>query len=275
MHRSISDLPPELILQIYTNLPTPSLITFLNRTSRKFYQIWYRDAATISGKVLSRSLEHYDTLLELRELSCLIDLGYSFGYEELEDIARFQAQAQKGARNHVAEARSKGYRGLSSSHVMLGTVVNKNKDLMSNARIAAHLCVLYEQSASQGTSMTTGQDPGRLTERRDILAAFYDMWIICVLGLLTVGRERLEATDKKALDGMVKVARFLVFDCPMDGLHQLSIAAKETPRMAEGFEEIYGTRVPKEFDGFWWDTLRAISYVSGDHSMKLRLHELP
>ena len=223
MQRSMCDLPPELVLQIYTNLPTPSSIASLNRASHYIYDVWYRNAATISGKVLSRSLENYDTLLELRELDRLLNWGVSGRQESVADNLAFLAEAQKQAREHVAEARSKGYRGVSSSHVLLETVIGQNIYVIRCARKAARACILYERAASRGASTKTGTDSERLTDRGDMSAAYLGLWILGVLGCYNTMKERLEATDKKALDGMVAMTRFLVFECSIIGKYQSGV----------------------------------------------------
>lgn len=149
-------------------------------------------------------------------------------------------------------------------------MTNKNRELVRNARSAAHARMLYETAvaASQDIS-TTGTDLGKLPERDGILAACCGVWITGTLGLEEGRKGRLVATSEKELDGMVAMvamARHLVFDCPDEEKYQLGIAHGEYRCGPEGFEKREGTWVCK-FDRDWWKAFWAINQVSSDVSI--------
>lgn len=116
--------------------------------------------------------------------------------------------------------------------------------------------MLYETAvAASQDGLTTGTDLGKLAERDGILAACYGVWITGTLGLEEGRKGRLEATSEKELDGMVAMARHLVFDCPDEEKYQVRIAHREYRGGPEGFEKREGTWVCK-FDrdcpkAFW------------------------
>lgn len=62
---SLSDFPAELILNIYESFDDHHAITALNLTSRKFYEIWRLNTATIAEIVLPRVIDCFDMAQEL------------------------------------------------------------------------------------------------------------------------------------------------------------------------------------------------------------------
>ena len=76
---SVSDLAPELILQIFKSVDGASAITALNATSRKFYKVWRANAASISDAVFSRTIPCFD---DAKELSNIILRTYWYCYRE-------------------------------------------------------------------------------------------------------------------------------------------------------------------------------------------------
>lgn len=62
---SMSKLAPEIILQIFKSLDSHHTIIAFNLTSSKFYNVWRLNTASISKKVLSRSIESFDYAQEL------------------------------------------------------------------------------------------------------------------------------------------------------------------------------------------------------------------
>lgn len=71
---SLSDFPTELILNIYESFDDHHAITALNLTSRKFYNIWQLNTASIAKSVLSQSIDCFDLAQEL-----LVIQGRSIG----------------------------------------------------------------------------------------------------------------------------------------------------------------------------------------------------
>ncbi|CAD6586740.1 MAG: hypothetical protein ASARMPRED_002813 [Alectoria sarmentosa] len=257
-HVSLSSLPPELILQIYTHVPAPSSIRTLNLTCRFLYHVWYENACTISGAVLSRSLDHYDILLELCDLDRAINHSVAWKSQPHATRLVFFAVAQKQARAHVAEASRKGYRGPSSSHVLLRTVTHRNERLLKMARSAAHACILYEEPAARQTTSTAGPYASQPIKREELLAAYYGIWILSILSYDTVPLERVKATSKRELEAMLTMTRYLLGDCPDAEKCRLGIAHLEFRRGLEGSGEEEGRRVCV-FDSKWWFAFRTVS----------------
>lgn len=66
--QAITDLPSEVILRIYRHLAGRSEIIALNSTSRMYYWIWRMNVACISSAILSRSINCYNSVLEVFEV---------------------------------------------------------------------------------------------------------------------------------------------------------------------------------------------------------------
>ena len=65
---SLAELPPELLLLVYKSLDSIQDITKFNRTSRKFYALWYENTTLISNAVLPHVIESFDDAQELFEI---------------------------------------------------------------------------------------------------------------------------------------------------------------------------------------------------------------
>ena len=77
---SLSNLPGNLILQIFNSLEKTSDIAVLNRASRKLYIIWRMHAASIWSAVIPREVTRYEVayeLLEAHQKPTVLDEEYS------------------------------------------------------------------------------------------------------------------------------------------------------------------------------------------------------
>lgn len=119
-----SDLPPEVIIGIFSCLHDHHAITALNLTSRKFYEIWKLNTATITKAVLSRAIKCFDLAQELLAL---------------------QGKSPDGGQVETREAvlkRSK--RLLSNAAVVLKDFANDIRVLFADDRavsLASHYCL--------------------------------------------------------------------------------------------------------------------------------------
>lgn len=78
----LSDLPPEVVIGIFTCLKDHHAITALNLTSRKFYEIWKLNTATIIKAVLQRAIDCFDLAQELLDLQGRSPISPPFGTRE-------------------------------------------------------------------------------------------------------------------------------------------------------------------------------------------------
>lgn len=200
----MSNLPPEITIEIYSNLSTCSDITALNGTSRLLYQIWFENAATISGAVLSRSIECYESLLELLELEKHV-LAIPRDTSETSAILKALQQAQEQAQDHVSESRKNSYRGTPSSPHPFREVLNRNANLIAKANMASYACKAYELAKFLS-------DSSKLKGRKDIIAAYYNVWTVTTLKRRQAQRERLHAASKQEFDAMTKMTVFLAME---------------------------------------------------------------
>ena len=267
----MTDLPPEIILQIYNNLPTASSITALNRTSHYLYNIWIKDASSISATVLSNTIPHFDNVLEVVELYPRKE-EENIEWDAWTDADDYLTNVQKRARQLVASARERGYQEPSSSHVSLREVWKKNGKILRTARMAAKACTMYQKAAEDEGTMV-GADPDKLTVRGEILDAYYEIWKVTLLGwydikmqllealMDTVLLDRLEALSQTTIKAMVSVTRFLIFDCSHDDRCSLKIShAYELPGQ-------YRDDLVRKIRGVWANAFLAIRYISEDATL--------
>ena len=280
----MTDLPPEIILQIYTNLPTASSITALNHTSHYLYNIWTENASSISGAVLSKSIPHYDSLSEIIELGPKEGERYTLWSSWSNDaIMEFLTNAQTRARKLVASAHEKGYQELSSNQVSLREVGEKNQRILHMARLAAHLCTLY-QKAAEDERTTTGEDSGKLTLRGEILDAYYGIWMLTILlkypfrmkllrEVVFLLENRVKALSETAIKAMLSVTRFLLYDSSGDDRRSLEIDIwdQQPGLLAEElvckFDDLHGAASLFKFNCRWAYAFWVVIVVSGDENL--------
>ena len=221
----LSDLAPELVLQIYTHLPTPSEITSLNLASRYFYQIWYQNASSISGAVLSHYISLYDTTLKLRKLDQLVN--YSTARHSASTAVRLEylASAQTQVREHVASARRDDHRPHYTSSVAFRGVMEKNKELLRYARVGARARMFYQQAACKEGSVTARQR-NKSSRREYFLGAFYKIWMLKIANCNSVRFELLKAMRAEVREDVVAVSECLQYDSTPEAMVDLGIGVQ-------------------------------------------------
>lgn len=208
---TITNLAPELILQIYQHLEQSRDITALNSTSQKLYSIWHLNAHSISDVVLPRAIDCYDSALELLEIQERVqgvDLGSA---EPLPTIHLREIQQQ--AKTCVLEARTNGYWGRFSGHIPYQTVLDHNKEVTTIARKASHASSLFERGVLADSVSHLLRYPGHLS-REDFSASFYRLCMLATLESNEAMASRVHSMETEEVDMMVEVAAYLAWWCP-------------------------------------------------------------
>ncbi len=65
---SLSDLPAELLIQVYKSLDNVKDVTALNLTSHQFYHLWVSNTVSISDAVFSCTINSFDDARELAKI---------------------------------------------------------------------------------------------------------------------------------------------------------------------------------------------------------------
>lgn len=228
--KAITDLPPEIILQIYGYLACPSEIAALNSTSRMYNWIWWMNASSISGAVLSRSISRYNSALELFEVEERIKQIYCIILPQSAILKRVRV-AQKQARDVVRQGRRNDRRDYTSRDVLYRGVLYRNGELLSAARNASYLLGLIENKVvcSGGTSLADFDCQFALP-RQDIIFAYYELTILIRLRILEAMKVRLKNMCKEKIRMMLYVATYLVCNCPDRDKIRLGISRKPAVR---------------------------------------------
>ena len=140
---SIKNLPPEIILQLYCHLHSPYEIAALNSTSQMYNCIWRRNAASISGAVLSRSIKCYNSALELFETEERFKQIFAIVLPQPAILKRMR-MAQKQAQDIVRQGCRIDRCDHMSSHETHQGVLWRNTRLLFAARQASYLLGLIE-----------------------------------------------------------------------------------------------------------------------------------
>ena len=223
---TIRDIPPEIILQIYRHLPSPSAITALNRTSRMYNWIWRINAPSISAAVLRRGISCYDSALELfeveervKQIHCLVLSHYA--------VLKRVRVAQQQAREAVRQGRRKDRCEHTSSDMLYDGVLYRNRQMLSAARNASCLLRLIENKVVfRGGPPLENIDGQIAPPSRDIIVAYYEIMILMRLRLLKAMNARLKTMCKEKIRKMLYVATYIVCHCPDKDKIRMGISRK-------------------------------------------------
>ena len=226
---NITNLPPEIILQIYRHLDSPSAITALNSTSRMYNWIWRVNNASISGAVLSRSIDCYNSALELFEVEERVKQVHCIAIPQSAVLKRMRV-AQNQARDVVLQGRRNDCCDHISSDTLYLGVLYRNNELLSIARDASYLLGLIENRAvySGGTSLDDF-DRHVAPPSQDIIVAYHELRILIRLRYLEAMQTRLKTMCREETRRMLHVATYLVCDCPDKDKIRLRISRKAAP----------------------------------------------
>ena len=228
--RTITDLPAEIILQIYKHLDSPSGIAALNTTSRMYNWIWRTNTASISSAVLSRSIDCYDSAVEqfeveerVKQVHCII-LPHSA-------VVKRMRIALRQARDAIRQGRSNDHWDHTSSNVHYRGVLYRNRELLSAARDASYLLGLIESRAVHSGGSLDGFDRKIAPSSQDIIVAYHELIILIRLRILKAMNARLKTMCRKELLKMLCVSTYLLCYCPDKDKIRLGISRKATLRV--------------------------------------------
>ena len=238
--KRITDIPSEIILQIYSHLHTASEIIALNSTSWKYYWIWRMNATSISDSVLPRSIMEYDTALELFELEEHLDRIDSI------DISFFNVQkhvrvAQQEARHAVAvqqQGRRSNNNNINhrreniSQNALYRLVLHRNNRLLLSAHAASHILSLVARNVLHGGGGIPHNDFDITSIRppsQDLVIAYHELTILIRLYWLEAMQERLQDMCRRRIQAMLYVATYLVLECPDKDKIRLGISRRVHP----------------------------------------------
>ena len=181
-----------------------------------FYEIWRLDPARISSAVLPRSIEYYETTVEIREAEeC---------QQEMDPYRRYDPL--KAQRRLLQGCLATGL--VSSNIAEYAATLASNKRLVCIAQKANMLARICQFSCLNSIG------------RECIIHAFYRIWHLTTrnsrnfarlkadaVAAVTYGDDRYDyfrALDVTERDDMVRVVRFLVYECPGKELVKLGIS---------------------------------------------------
>ena len=212
--KAVPNLPPEIILHIYENLHNPCDIAALNRTSWTNYWIWKINAASISEAVLSRSIDCYNSALELFEVEERVKQIHCIILPQSAVLKRVSV-AQKQARDIVRQGRCKDPCNHISRGMLFGGVIYRNEELLSAAKNASYLLRLIEKRVVYSGGEPLQDFYHRNAPRsHDIIVAYHEFVILMRLRLFEAMKARLKTMYRKKIRNLQYVATYLLCDCP-------------------------------------------------------------
>lgn len=179
---SLSDLPPELVIGIFSCVHDHHAITALNLASRKFYETWKLNTATIIKAVLPRAIECFDLAQELLAVQ-----SKSPSFIGPQSLPKFLTEGHNLAHsNYDVEAGG----GQAASRE---AVLERSKRLLINAAVVA-------KSYNSGIFVIDGGT--YLT----YITSLYRLWIAIELGNHREALDsRLQAATLEGLRDMAKM----------------------------------------------------------------------
>ena len=222
--KTITDLPSEMILRIYRHLDSPSEMIALSSTSRMYYWIWRMNAASVSGAVLSRSIDCYKSALELFEVEERVKQIHGVIIPQFTVLKRVRV-AQRQAREVVQQGRRNDRWDHVSSDALYRGVLYRNGRLLSMAMDASHLLGLIENKVvHDGGISLIGFDRQLTPTSQDIIIVYHELIILTRLRSLKAMEDRLQTMCKRKIRKMLYVATYIVCDCPDEDKIRLGIS---------------------------------------------------
>ena len=205
-----TDLPPEIITNIYKNLDSPSSITALNSTSRQNYFIWKLNPTSISSAVIYNRFSSFSTALELLYLQeKILNVDFTSDRPPTDRLSEIQQEA----RDALSRDGKSGYQGASLNNGEYSTLLARNQALISNAKKAEHVCRVFIPLESKWITESGGCPDERKLHENFILA-YYRVWILATLRDEETMDERLKSIAEDEADYMTDVMGVLCDDLP-------------------------------------------------------------
>ena len=230
--RTITNLPPEMILRIYMHLDGPSEIAALNRTSRVHYWIWRMNATSISDAILPQYIECYNSALELFEVEERVKQIHCIMLPQFAVLTRIRV-AQREARDVVQHGRRNDRHAHISRNTFYGGVLYRNERLLTASKDASHLLGLIENRVvyNGGTPSDGFVRDQAAPSSHDIIIAYHELVILRRLRSFKAMNHRLTTLGKHKIQKMLYVATYLVCYCPDNDKIRFGISRKLTLRI--------------------------------------------
>ena len=241
---TITDLPLEIITNIYKHLDGPSSIAALNSTSSQMNLIWKFSTTSISSAVIYNKISNFSTALELLYLQEKIR-NVDFPSDRLSEI-------QQEARDALSRDEKRGYLGASLNNGEYSTILARNQALISNAKIAEHIGRECMSRVSRWTT-ETGERMDRRKRHEEFILAYYSIWILATLRSEEAMEERLKSITGTLVFQMAVVRMVLRYDLPENERVYLGASRPTT-----GFQ---GGNHWCTFEPSWEKALRLVSEI--------------
>ena len=192
-----------------------------------YYWIWRLNAASISGTILSRSIDCYKSALELFEVEERVKQIHCISGVILPQftVLKRVRVAQREAREVVQQGRRNDRWDHISSDALYRGVLYRNGRLLSMAMDASHLLGLIENKVvHDGGTSQVGFDRQLTPSSQDIIIAYHELIILARLRSLKAMKDRLQAMCKQKIRKMLYVATYIVCDCPDEDKIRLGIS---------------------------------------------------
>ncbi|KAM0794272.1 hypothetical protein BDR22DRAFT_827068 [Usnea florida] len=212
---TFSDLPPEIKLRIFRYLDSPSEITALNGTTRILRHIWKENTAAISTAVLSRSIEQYDKVLELFEISERVKQIHAIAVTLPASAVLTRIKlAQRHALEVVRKGRRKDLQDQISRMTLNRNTLWRNNQLICAANNAARLHRLIEtRVVYDGGSLLPDLLLHPIT-RPNALQAFTNLTILRRLKVPEAMAARVKTMSRSEISALLFLTKYLIYNCP-------------------------------------------------------------
>ena len=172
------------------------------------------NASSISGAVLSRTIECYNSALKLFEVEERVKQIHCTRLPQPAALKRMRI-AQIQARDVVLQGRRNDCYDHISSNTLYRGVLDRNNELLCTARNASYLLKLIENRVVYSGGTSRDNFDGRIVpSSQDIVVAYHELMILICLRFLGAMEARLKTVGKEQIRKMLYVATYLLCDCP-------------------------------------------------------------
>ena len=242
---TITNLPPEIVTNIYKNLDDPSSITALNSSSSQTNLIWKLNPTSISSAVIYNKISNFSTALELLYLQEMIrNVDFTSDHPPTDRLSEIQQEA----RDALSRDETGGYLGASLNNGEYSIILARNQVLISNAKKAEHIGRVCTSCVSRWATETGGRTDRRKLHE-DFILAYYSIWILATLRAEEAMEARLKTITGTLVDHMAVVMMIMVVKLPENERSYLGVS---DPGLRGGYHMC-------TFETSWEKALRKVS----------------
>lgn len=182
------------------------------------------NAASISNAVLSRSINCYNSALEVFEVEERVKQIHCIIFSQDAIMKRVRV-AQREARDVVKRGRRIERWHHISGDALYRAVLFRNGRLLSTAKDALHVLGLVENRVVYGGgTFPDSFDRQVPPTSQDIITTYHELIILIRLRSFIAMKDRLETVSKGKIQNMSYVATYLVCNCPDKDKIRLNIS---------------------------------------------------